>query len=108
MFRYFATIQVPQPNGEYEVFMTPVDFLTSMSFQIDLVNSSIKLRKNHPFLFIGMTPGMKQPDGNCNWLIHTYNRQLINNIFPPTITIQNQNFNISLAFLTFKLLLTLI
>lgn len=39
VFRYFATIQVPHPNGEYEVFMTPIDFLTSM------------------------TPGMKQPDG---------------------------------------------
>lgn len=31
VFRYFATIQVPHPHGEYEVFMTPVDFLTSMS-----------------------------------------------------------------------------
>ncbi|XP_065085054.1 calcium uptake protein 1 homolog, mitochondrial isoform X2 [Ochlerotatus camptorhynchus] len=38
VFRYFATIQAPQ--GEtVEVFMTPIDFLTSM------------------------TPGMKQPDG---------------------------------------------
>ncbi|XP_055591843.1 calcium uptake protein 1 homolog, mitochondrial-like isoform X1 [Uranotaenia lowii] len=38
VFRYFATIQAPQ--GEtIEVFMTPIDFLTSM------------------------TPGMKQPDG---------------------------------------------
>ncbi|CAD7078879.1 unnamed protein product [Hermetia illucens] len=40
VFRYFATIQVPSPSGDhYEVFMTPVDFLTSM------------------------TPGMKQPEG---------------------------------------------
>lgn len=31
VFRYFATIQVPHPHGENEVFMTPVDFLTSMS-----------------------------------------------------------------------------
>lgn len=30
VFRYFATIQVPHPHGEYEVFMTPIDFLTSM------------------------------------------------------------------------------
>lgn len=30
VFRYFATIQVPHPHGESEVFMTPVDFLTSM------------------------------------------------------------------------------
>lgn len=29
VFRYFATIQVPHPHGDYEVFMTPVDFLTS-------------------------------------------------------------------------------
>lgn len=42
VFRYFATIQVPHPNGEYEVYMTPVDFLTSM------------------------TPGMKQPEGKRN------------------------------------------
>lgn len=40
VFRYFATIQVPNPDGGgSDVFMTPVDFLTSM------------------------TPGMKQPDG---------------------------------------------
>lgn len=38
VFRYFATIQVPHQN-DFEVFMTPIDFLTSM------------------------TPGMKQPDG---------------------------------------------
>lgn len=31
VFRYFATIQVPHPNGEYEVFMTPIDFLTSIT-----------------------------------------------------------------------------
>lgn len=43
VFRYFATIQVPHPNGEYEVYMTPVDFLTSM------------------------TPGMKQPEGKMNY-----------------------------------------
>ena len=39
VFRYFATIQVPQGGDGIEVFMTPIDFLTSM------------------------TPGMKQPDG---------------------------------------------
>ncbi|KAL5281076.1 MICU1 family protein [Megaselia abdita] len=40
VFRYFATIQVPNPDGGgSDIFMTPVDFLTSM------------------------TPGMKQPDG---------------------------------------------
>ncbi|XP_062547929.1 calcium uptake protein 1 homolog, mitochondrial isoform X2 [Armigeres subalbatus] len=38
VFRYFATIQAPQ-GDTIEVFMTPIDFLTSM------------------------TPGMKQPDG---------------------------------------------
>lgn len=40
VFRYFATIQVPHHHGDsYEPFMTPVDFLTSM------------------------TPGIKQPEG---------------------------------------------
>lgn len=40
VFRYFATIQVPHTDGSgSEVFMTPVDFLRSL------------------------TPGMKQPDG---------------------------------------------
>ncbi|XP_034473289.1 calcium uptake protein 1 homolog, mitochondrial isoform X3 [Drosophila innubila] len=39
VFRYFATIQVPVSDDRHEVFMTPTDFLTSM------------------------TPGMKQPDG---------------------------------------------
>lgn len=39
VFRYFATIQVTHPNGEMEIFMTPTDFITSM------------------------TPGIKQPDG---------------------------------------------
>ncbi|CAB3360467.1 Hypothetical predicted protein [Cloeon dipterum] len=39
VFRYFATLQVCHPNGDYEVFMTPDDFLRSM------------------------TPGLKQPDG---------------------------------------------
>uniref|UniRef100_A0A1B0D8W2 Uncharacterized protein n=1 Tax=Phlebotomus papatasi TaxID=29031 RepID=A0A1B0D8W2_PHLPP len=40
VFRYFATVQVPLGgHGEYEVFMTPIDFLTSM------------------------TPGIKQPEG---------------------------------------------
>jgi hypothetical protein len=42
VFRYFATLQVVHPNGEsHEVFMTPDDFLRSM------------------------TPGIKQPDGNA-------------------------------------------
>ncbi|XP_039950741.1 calcium uptake protein 1 homolog, mitochondrial isoform X3 [Bactrocera tryoni] len=39
VFRYFATIQVPTSDDRYEIFMTPQDFLTSM------------------------TPGMKQPEG---------------------------------------------
>ncbi|KQS70676.1 calcium uptake protein 1 homolog, mitochondrial isoform X5 [Drosophila erecta] len=39
VFRYFATIQVPVADDRHEVYMTPTDFLTSM------------------------TPGMKQPDG---------------------------------------------
>lgn len=39
VFRYFATIQVPGHSGDYEVYMTPRDFLTSI------------------------TPGVKQPDG---------------------------------------------
>lgn len=40
VFRYFATLQVAHPSGEsHEVFMTPDDFLRSM------------------------TPGIKQPDG---------------------------------------------
>lgn len=40
VFRYFATIQVPSGHGDNEVYMTPTDFLTSM------------------------TPGSKQPDGD--------------------------------------------
>lgn len=40
VFRYFATLQVAHPSGEnHEVYMTPDDFLRSM------------------------TPGIKQPDG---------------------------------------------
>ena len=39
VFRYFATYQLSGPNDE--VFMTPLDFLRSI------------------------TPGMKQPEGNC-------------------------------------------
>lgn len=39
VFRYFATLQMVHPHGETEVFMTPDDFLRSI------------------------TPGMKQPDG---------------------------------------------
>uniref|UniRef100_A0A336K9V9 CSON002669 protein n=1 Tax=Culicoides sonorensis TaxID=179676 RepID=A0A336K9V9_CULSO len=39
VFRYFATIEVPHPHGEREIFMTPSDFLTAL------------------------TPGMKQPEG---------------------------------------------
>ncbi|CAG7717204.1 unnamed protein product [Allacma fusca] len=38
-FRYFATLQVIHPSGENEIFMTPDDFLRSI------------------------TPGIKQPDG---------------------------------------------
>lgn len=41
VFRYFATIQVPSGHGDNDsVYMTPTDFLTSM------------------------TPGTKQPDGD--------------------------------------------
>ncbi|XP_013097833.2 calcium uptake protein 1 homolog, mitochondrial isoform X1 [Stomoxys calcitrans] len=39
VFRYFATIQVATSDDRHEIFMTPTDFLTSM------------------------TPGMKQPEG---------------------------------------------
>lgn len=39
VFRYFATCQIVHPNGDAEVFMTPDDFLRSIS------------------------PGMKQPEG---------------------------------------------
>lgn len=39
MFRYFATLQVVNSHGDSEIFMTPDDFLRSI------------------------TPGMKQPDG---------------------------------------------
>jgi hypothetical protein len=40
VFRYFATLQVAHPSGDsHEVYMTPDDFLRSM------------------------TPGIKQPDG---------------------------------------------
>lgn len=48
VFRYFATIQVPHPHGESEVFMTPVDFLTSMclSFCCHLFQNS-NMSKTH-------------------------------------------------------------
>ena len=39
IFRYFATLKVQNDNGDYEVFMTPDDFVRSI------------------------TPGMKQPEG---------------------------------------------
>ena len=39
IFRYFATLKVNQGGGDYEVFMTPDDFVRSI------------------------TPGMKQPEG---------------------------------------------
>jgi len=39
-FRYFATLQVLNAAGDSEIFMTPDDFLRSI------------------------TPGIKQPDGN--------------------------------------------
>ncbi len=39
VFRYFATYQLVHPNGDSEIFMSPDDFLRSI------------------------TPGMKQPDG---------------------------------------------
>lgn len=42
MFRYFATLQVVHSLGDSEIFMTPDDFLRSI------------------------TPGMKQPDGILN------------------------------------------
>lgn len=47
VFRYFATLQVTNPtNDAHEVFMTPDDFLRSM------------------------TPGLKQPDGNLQFIVH--------------------------------------
>lgn len=52
VFRYFATLQVCLPNGEVEVFMTPDDFLRSM------------------------TPGLKQPDGTALILILVWLMQL--------------------------------
>jgi len=42
MFRYFATLQVVHSHGDSEIYMTPDDFLRSI------------------------TPGMKQPDGILN------------------------------------------
>ncbi|KAL5018067.1 hypothetical protein ScPMuIL_003789 [Solemya velum] len=39
IFRYFATLKVHQPTGDWEVYMTPEDFVRSI------------------------TPGMKQPEG---------------------------------------------
>jgi hypothetical protein len=50
VFRYFATLQVAHPSGEsHEVFMTPDDFLRSM------------------------TPGIKQPDGNRTHIVYMCN-----------------------------------
>lgn len=47
VFRYFATLQVTSPaNDAHEVFMTPDDFLRSM------------------------TPGLKQPDGNLQSIVY--------------------------------------
>lgn len=31
VFRYFATIEVPHPHNEREIFMTPSDFLTALT-----------------------------------------------------------------------------
>ena len=39
IFRYFATLKVHTPSGDWEVFMTPEDFVRSL------------------------TPGMLQPEG---------------------------------------------
>lgn len=44
VFRYFATLQA-QHHDQHEIFMTPDDFLRSM------------------------TPGVKQPDGNCLFVV---------------------------------------
>jgi len=53
VFRYFATIQVPHHHGDsYEPFMTPLDFLTSM------------------------TPGVKQPEGRFRWSVELESRRL--------------------------------
>lgn len=58
VFRYFATLQVCLPNGDMEVFMTPDDFLRSM------------------------TPGLKQPDGTALILILVWLTQLqLDNIY---------------------------
>lgn len=46
IFRYFATLKVHNEHGDWEVFMTPEDFVRSI------------------------TPGMLQPEGSCShWLI---------------------------------------
>lgn len=95
VFRYFATIQVPHPHGDYEVFMTPVDFLTSTLSTHTHTHSTLSVVVPQTYghcavssgrcgllcepnawactifmcsnsffaLLIGMTPGMKQPDG---------------------------------------------
>lgn len=57
VFRYFATIQVPSGHGDNEVYMTPTDFLTSM------------------------TPGSKQPDGDCRQIITIKSLSLISFFF---------------------------
>lgn len=55
VFRYFATLQVAHPCGEsHEVFMTPDDFLRSM------------------------TPGIKQPDGNRTDIVYMFNMVHLN------------------------------
>lgn len=52
VFRYFATIQVPHHHGDsYEPFMTPIDFLTSM------------------------TPGIKQPEGRFRWTVVAFDEK---------------------------------
>lgn len=57
VFRYFATLQVTS-NDIHEVFMTPDDFLRSM------------------------TPGVKQPDGNPSMQLSSFlNKILLNTIF---------------------------
>ncbi|XP_021344220.1 calcium uptake protein 1, mitochondrial-like [Mizuhopecten yessoensis] len=47
IFRYFATLKVHQEQGDWEVYMTPEDFVRSI------------------------TPGMKQPEGTAKYTFIT-------------------------------------
>lgn len=53
IFRLFATLKVYGAAGDWEAFMTPDDFVRSI------------------------TPGMKQPDGNKQVIVYKMNPSLI-------------------------------